>query len=890
MSTLLRIHELGEGDVLITPNLRSARVWSLAASTSDSSATARALPTVMATSQWLALVWEALRTQALAKGERLPKLLSAGQERAVWQRVIARAAQTPTGFSGDALVVEAMRAWKLANTWAFPEALLSGDDSLEISAYAAWQTAFRAALTKLSAISAAQLPRTLTADFADGEAWPHSVRCNRIVTLPTLQDDPALAGLLAALSARGIARGQLVWRYAPVAPRCVQFERAVDEWSAAAQWAKAHVARNPSAQVVIVVPQLHTVRHAMRRVLRDVLVPEHWGDPLAESGARFNLSLGVRLSEVPRVACALAWLRWLRAPLPVAEVRMAMGAAFISPQIPAAQFWYAEEIKRGTLALTIHSFARRVPPAHPIHALIAQGDGWPARALPSQWSTHFASALVALGFAAGEMDSESAQAVVALLEVIEGVAELDAVLGNCAEDTVMRELTERSVTHDFQGEGQGAPIQVLGLYESLGIACDAMWVTGASDEVLPEPSELSPLLPRAWQRIAGVGRATPALMADAAARVWAQWERAAPDLVVSVSGGTQALPVRPAACIPAAQFEQFSAIFSDVTLLATTEKITDTCGVVFEAVTLPAGTSLLQHQAECGFQAYAAHRLRVDPFPLPQIGVPASLRGEVVHSALAILWHKVETLEAWNSAAFDEQETCIADAVALAMQPIVEACRRRALPDGLAPLLSAQLKNLLLEWMTTEEAPRRAFTVTHAETTVPLTLAAHTLNLRLDRVDQLEDGSALVIDYKTGAMASPAALRDGQGAALYPQLPAYALAMGATTRVEGVAFARVARDKLGLRGLARVEADPISTNTWRTEPAAGQARPQMQIKAAEWDALLMQWQQALSASVSAFAAGEAGVAPAMPTACRNCQRHALCRIGAQEISEADDEE
>jgi ATP-dependent helicase/nuclease subunit B len=890
MSTLLRIDELGEGDVLITPNLRSARVWSLAASTSESSSAARALPTVMAAGQWLALVWEALRTQALARGERLPKLLSAGQERAVWQRVIARAAQTPTGFSGDALVVEAMRAWRLANTWACPEALLVGDDALEINAYAAWQTAFRAALSKLGAMSAAELPRTLSALFAEGEAWPRAVRCHRIVTLPTLQDDPALAGLLAALSERGIGRGQLVWRDAPVSPRCIQFERAVDEWSAAAQWAKERVARNPSAQVVIVVPQLHTVRHAMRRVLRDVLVPAHWGDPLAESGVRFNLSLGVRLSEVPRVACALAWLRWLRAPLPVAEVRMAMGAAFISLEIPAAQSWHAEEIKRGTVALTIHSFARRVPPAHPIHALIAQGDAWPARALPSQWSVHIAAALATLGFTAGEMDSESAQAVVALLEVIEGIAELDPVLGNCGVEIVLRELTERSVTHDFQGEGQGAPIQVLGLYESLGIACDAMWVTGASDEVLPEPSELSPLLPRAWQHIAGVGRATPALMADAAARVWAQWERAAPELVVSVSGGTIALPVRPAACIPAAQWEQFSAIFSDMTPLAPSEKITNTCGAVFENLTLPAGTSLLQHQAQCGFQAYAAHRLRLDPFPLPQIGVPASLRGEVVHSALAMLWRKVETLEAWNSAAFDQQETWIAEAVDVAMQPIVEACRRRVLPDGLAPLLTAQLKNLLLEWMTTEEAPRRAFTVTHAEATVPLTLAGHTLNLRLDRVDQLEDGSALVIDYKTGVMASPASLRDGQGAALYPQLPAYALAIGATTRVEGVAFARVARDKLGLRGLACVEADPVSTNTWRAEPAAGQARPQMQISATQWDALLMQWQQALSASVNAFVAGEAVVAPAMSTVCRNCQRQALCRIGAQEISEADDEE
>jgi ATP-dependent helicase/nuclease subunit B len=873
----VRIEELGLGDVVITPNLRSARVWSRAAL---DCAQGRAMPSVLATTVWLQTLWEALSIHT-----RLPTLLSTGQERALWQRVIARSSATPNIFSNDALVAEAARAWRLANTWRCPEALLSSDDALDVQTFFEWQRAFQSALKKSEWITQAELTRSLAEKLAPDQAWPAQLVCSRVVTLPTVQDDPALAQLLTVLANRGIARGTLVWREAPTPPQQKMFVRASDEWSAAALWAKEKVDANPQAQVVIVVPQLHQVRHAVKRAMRDVLVPQHWGDPRADNGAQFNLSLGVRLSDVPRVAAALAWLAWARAPHPLAQVRAALAA----PYVPAAQFWVKKAVDLGFSEFSIATFAKRAAAEHPVHAFTQSVAAWPAKALPSIWSAHLLRALEILAFPGENLDSENAQAAIALFEIIEGLHELDEVLGACSVDVVISELRDRCVTHDFQAEGKDAPIQVLGLYESLGISCDALWLTDATDQNLPEPSELSPMLPRVWQRAVPVGRATPEVMREAAARMWAQWERTAPEVVVSISGNGGEHATQPAACIPIANWEAIAVNMPSLDSLAALQRIPDKQGMAFVAEKLPGGTSLLQQQAQCAFRAYAAYRLRVSAFPIEQIGLPAQVRGEAVHRALAALWRAVQAQSSWLTAESSQRSEWVTHAVAEGMELISKACQRRSLPVWLAPLYASQLEDLILEWMETREVVRTPFQVLHTELNTSLNVGGQNIDLRVDRVDQLPDGSLLVVDYKTGQVPSAAGLIEYDTAALEPQLPAYALALSSDEApVSGVAYARVVRESTSLRGLAQINEGNNRSNTWVETPAARDAS-QIQVPTENWQTLQTMWAETLAGRVAEFVSGEAAVAPARPTVCRTCSRQALCRIDADTIEEERDD-
>jgi ATP-dependent helicase/nuclease subunit B len=876
----VRIETLGLGDIIITPNLRSARAWAQAA---NARARGQALPSVLATTVWLQSLWEGLSIHT-----PLPALLLPGQERALWQRVIARSNATPGIFSNDAMVAEAARAWRLANTWSCPEALLSGDDALDVQTFFSWQRSFQTALKKNDWITQAELAHTLAEKLAPDQAWPTQVVCSRVVTLPTVQDDPALSKLLAVLEKRGIALAKLVWREEVTPARCKTFARASDEWHAAALWAKEIVATNPQAQVVIVVPQLHQVRHAVKRSLRDVLVPQHWGDPRADNGAQFNLSLGVRLSEVPRVAAALAWLAWARAPQPLTQVRAALAAPFV----PAAQFWVKKALDLGFSELSMAAFAKRAAVEHPVHAFGQAVATWPTNALPSAWSVLLIGSLERLHFPSENLDSENAQAAVALFEIIDGLHELDEVFGGCSADVVISELRARCITHDFQAEGKAAPIQVLGVYESLGIACDALWLTDATDETLPEPSELSPMLPRVWQRAVPVGRATPEVMREAAARMWAQWERAAPDFVVSMSGidGEHSEHgVRPAACIPAAKWEAIAANPPAPDVLAPMQRIPDTQGTPFAAEKLPGGTTLLQQQAQCAFRAYAAYRLRVSAFPIAQIGLPALVRGQAVHLTLSALWRALQSQAQWLAADSSQQAAWVAEAVSEGMELIRKACQRRSLPAWLAPLYATQLASLIFEWMEMREVPRTPFQVLHSELETSLLIGGQSIDLRLDRVDQLPDGSLLVMDYKTGQVPSTAGLVEPETVALEPQLPAYALALSTDdAQVSGVAYARVVREGTALRGLARVAEGNTRSNTWVETPNA-RDQSQTQLRSEAWQPLQAMWAEALARRVDEFVNGEAAVAPARAIVCRTCSRQALCRIDAEMREEAGDD-
>jgi ATP-dependent helicase/nuclease subunit B len=61
----------------------------------------------------------------------------------------------------------------------------------------------------------------------------------------------------------------------------------------------------------------------------------------------------------------------------------------------------------------------------------------------------------------------------------------------------------------FQPESPDAPIQVLGVLESLGLEFDALWVSGLTDDVWPMRARPNPFLPPALQKKAGIREASP---------------------------------------------------------------------------------------------------------------------------------------------------------------------------------------------------------------------------------------------------------------------------------------------------------------------------------------------------------------------------------------------
>ncbi|QIB67436.1 PD-(D/E)XK nuclease family protein [Kineobactrum salinum] len=191
--------------------------------------------------------------------------------------------------------------------------------------------------------------------------------------------------------------------------------------------------------------------------------------------------------------------------------------------------------------------------------------------------------------------------------------------------------------------------------------------------------------------------------------------------------------------------------------------------------------------------------------------------------------------------------------------------RRQALGSALCQLEAQRLIRLLQEWLALERE-RLPFRVVAREAPASVQLAGLELALRVDRIDELEDGSSVIIDYKSGA----AAIADWLGPRpAKPQLPLYGLA--AHSPPAGLAFAAVRERACQLSGLARTEVGPgidtdIETRTRRRMPSP------------DWAALLSAWQHVVEALAAAFVNGEAAVDPLTANSCSHCGLQALCRI------------
>ena len=136
------------------------------------------------------------------------------------------------------------------------------------------------------------------------------------------------------------------------------------------------------------------------------------------------------------------------------------------------------------------------------------------------------------------------------------------------------------------------------------------------------------------------------------------------------------------------------------------------------------------------------------------------------------------------------------------------------------------------------------------------------LNGRLDRVDRLAGGCAVVIDYKTGGDAG---VRSWLGPRPdEPQLPLYLV----TTQADAcaVAFARVRAGDVRFVALASEDGIvPGARQDWRHEYVT-------------WAALVEAWRDELTRLADDFAAGAAEVAPKRVQTCRNCGLGVLCRL------------
>jgi probable DNA repair protein len=459
------------------------------------------------------------------------------------------------------------------------------------------------------------------------------------------------------------------------------------------------------------------------------------------------------------------------------------------------------------------------------------------RATPSRWARVWQRVLTQLGWALPQTSAHE-RTLLGWNAALDDFARLTPLTGEIAIESALLEL-ERIVDRPAAAALPLHGIHVLSRIEEVGPGYEAAWVTGFTDTHWPEPPRGNPLLPRGLQRAHRMPRSSPQDARDRSALSLDRLVRRVPDLVISWPARVYDFETEPSPAIrrwPQITRQEIDAALGsrpDRAQIPARETVADLAPPLLGSV-LRGGTGVLGRQARCPLRAFCEDRLGARALEPLIFGLPPRLRGIAAHHAAELLLAELPSqaqLSAHGTARIAASvQSALAEAFRAAQGPL------RALFDLEAERLTAVLTELLAR-----DAARAPFQVIGVEQRQEAHIGAWTLRLRLDRLDQLSDGSVAIIDYKTGERASGADW-------LKPRLADAQVPLYATQSAAPVGAAVIAR----LRGT-----DTRYTGFAQSDDFHGQARKLPDGR--DWGEQIELWRAQLEDLVAEFAAGDTRV-------------------------------
>ena len=863
---------LAAGGELVSANARQARELTRWHGLSERAA-GRAVwstPRILSWRAWLEREFRALPERAA--------LIDDVVAAAAWQRVVASSRAGQGLLSARGVAVAAARSWTLAHDFRVDLARLE-PVSGEQAAFSGWAREFAELGRHEQWLDAAALAAALAEAHgrADGTAalgrdpGPGLIGFHGFDGLT-----PARARLVAALAATGHRVRELdLERPGSQRSRVAHHTAASPEaeLDAIAAWLVARLARDPGARLAVIIPDLASRWRSVARLLDDRLQPAVLA-PGAGEERPYTLVTGPRLGDAGIVDGALLLLALGGESLELALAgRVLRSPYLVGSEADGRARLDAKLRERGAAQLTPEALRRLAASeagacpelARTITAVRGELAGAPQRSF-ADWSAAMLRALRAAGWARGrELSTGEYQAARGFEELLTELAGLARVRAPVQYMDARDELAALAVGRALQPEPGDAPIVVLDSHQAPGITFDGLWVAGLSDDAFPAAAAPDPFLPLPVQQSRAMPAADAAATLAAARRALAGWLRCTDELVLSHARRVEEVDRQASRLLPSAvDFQPAEPLRARAHELLAGARL-----VASEDRTLPAlppgaplsgGARLLELQSLCPFRAAATLRLGARALERSSLGIAPRRRGERLHAALAAFWQLVGSHDALVALGAAGRVRAVHTAVR-------EAMSGRD-PAGLAP----RLLELEADWMRRAlgalaelELARAPFTVVGTEASLVADFGGHALALRIDRLDRLEDGGLVVIDYKSGRRTP----RDWFGPRPdQPQLPLYAAQLPEPPAA--VALALLTLGATAFRGLAErsgilpgVGPPPVSAT------AAGSATGLGPVVAA--------WRSVMQSLVAQFVAGVAGVDPT-PAACEHCELAILCRI------------
>jgi probable DNA repair protein len=785
--------------------------------------------------------------------EDAPVLLNAAQEQMLWVQIIR---DSPAGGS---LLQIPETARQAAETWRLiVEYRLAVDGSFEASedwaAFASWSREFRRRCGLNRWLERARLSDFLIERIATGEVA-------RLATLYVAGFDEMTPGQIELLGALGASRRIEMKDDRPTSDRRKQRDTS-EEIRAAAVWARRLIEADPETQIgIIVAPDLTRLRPKVNRILAELL--GGGADP-GDRERAFHLSVGPALAEYPAVRAALLMVEFAMGKLPLPRAGMLLRSPFLGG---AEKEWgkraqldaKLRKIGRWDLSISdLREYAGSCPELQRILRRVENHlQETPQQQRPSEWSNSIEDWLEAFGWPGDRTpNSREFQVVAACRNMFASLATLDLTTPSMSFAQAIDWLHQQGANTRFQVEDEGAPVQVMGMLEAVGLRFDHLWIMGLHDEALPAPLSPNPFLPTSLQLLHRLPHSSAERELEFASTLVDRLLTSSPDVVLSYPATEADRVLAPSPLVAGGLWleenhQGTSEWIVRMRASAQFEEIVDRAGPALVEGGSQGGASLFQDMAACPFRSFAKHRLGARPLDDADLGLSYRDRGITVHKALEFVWLELGSHARLMELSSHELQALIARGADAAIAKLGPGIGR--------DLEKRRLQRLLPEWLDIEKS-RPAFTVAGIEAERVVAIGGFEVKVRADRVDALPDGREIILDYKTGNLKP----RGWEGERPdEPQLPLYCAS--SDRPIAGAAFAQIRAGELRFRGVTSGNVSLPSLAKMSLNPALS------------FEEQVLEWGRVLQHLAEDYRAGKADVDP-KPGACDNCGLRGLCRI------------
>ncbi|MBC7202149.1 MAG: PD-(D/E)XK nuclease family protein [Pusillimonas sp.] len=483
----------------------------------------------------------------------------------------------------------------------------------------------------------------------------------------------------------------------------------------------------------------------------------------------------------------------------------------------------------------------------------------PSRQGAVAWVQTMREWLTTLGFPGLEtLDSENFQSLEAFDRALTQFARQAGVLGSISATqaiAILRRLLRETL---FQPQRDpSSRLDVLGLLEAEGGRWDAVWIMGLTDDVLPASPRPNPLVPIAVLKLAQAPRATPERELQWAQGLFEDLMCCAPEVIVShalhegeselrASPFISGWPIQPAASsINDAADESASGMSIEMEVL-----IDNQGPALLPQERIRGGVQVLDDQARNPLWAFVKYRLHARELADYATPGESNARGIFLHGVMERLWRCVQNQNKLHELADQHQLSLIVDRAAHDAAQVALA----DYSERLRQLEIERARIIVEQWLEVEKK-RPSFSILELERRHIWQYKHLELGMQIDRIDQLEDGRWLVIDYKSGNGPVDPRSSWTRARPIDLQLPLYASVLQQEqTQSQEQTIAALVLAKLHARGnetrgLTDVECFPgvASVEKWVWSGTGEKT----------WDQVMADWRQAVSMLADEFIGGVA---------------------------------